>query len=336
MLISEAIVLEDFNRPLSIRKVLIPKLQENQVLLKIKYASICGSQLFEWRGERDNHKWLPHLLGHEAFGEIIAINSTSSSFSVGQKVVASWLSNGLSGGATPTYNDLHGQKINAGKNAVFATYAVVSADRLFVINPNIDERLAPLFGCAIPTGAGMVYNSLDVDVKGPVLVNGFGGIGMASAVCLKRLGVNDIWISDTSLERLKIAAEMGFTIVDALGKSRNQYEIIFDTTGSAKSIQESFNLLTYPGKLVFASHPPKGSIVSFDPFDFIKGRKIQGTWGGEIKNQEDFTNLCELMAESVEFDYFIGKEFHFRDINKAMEYSLQSHRGRALLNFEIE
>jgi S-(hydroxymethyl)glutathione dehydrogenase/alcohol dehydrogenase len=336
MLISEAIVLEEFNRPLSIKKVSIPTLQENQVLLKIKYASICGSQLFEWRGERDNHKWLPHLLGHEAFGEIIAIKSTSNIFSVGQNVVVSWLSNGLSGGATTTYKDLQGQKVNAGKNAVFATYAVVSMDRLFVINRNIDERLAPLFGCAIPTGAGMVYNSVDGYVKGPVLVNGFGGIGMASAVCLKRLGVRDILVSDTSLERLNIAAEMGFTIVDALDKSRNQYEIIFETTGSAVSIQESFNLLTYPGKLVFASHPPKGAIVSFDPFDFIKGRKIEGTWGGGIKSQEDFTNLCELMIGYVEFDYFVGKEFHFRDINKAMEYSLHGHRGRALLNFEVE
>jgi S-(hydroxymethyl)glutathione dehydrogenase / alcohol dehydrogenase len=337
MLTSEAIVLEEFNQPLVIKRVIIPDLQSNQVLVKIKYASICGSQLYEWRGERDNQKWLPHLLGHEAFAEIVEINSDNNSFFVGQKVIISWLTNGLPSGVAPTYKDINGKVINAGKNAVFATYSVVSIDRIFPAHPAIEEKLAPLFGCAIPTGGGMVYKSLDDYLGGPVLVKGFGGIGMASAACLKILGIKDIRVSDFSLERLNVAVEMGFTPISALAKpsSSNQYELIFETTGSARSIEESFNLLAYPGKLVFASHPPKGSMVTLDPYDLIKGRKIEGTWGGGIKNQKEFTHICELMAGHIELEHFVGKEFNFREVNQAIAYTSQGHRGRALLNFEL-
>ena len=335
MLISEAIVLEDFNRPLAIKQIQIPVLQENQVLVKIKYASICGSQLFEWRGERDNQKWLPHLLGHEAYAEIVKVNSENKSFSVGQKVIISWLSNGLPSGAAPIYSDQDGNVINSGKCAVFATYAVVSLDRIFIAHPGIHEKLAPLFGCAIPTGAGMVYKQIVNYRGGAVLVNGFGGIGMASAICLKALGVEDVSVNDTAAERLRLAIEMGFKPVDSIMKDGRQYEMIFETTGSAISIEESFKMLSYPGKLVFASHPPKGSMVSFDPHDFIRGKMVEGTWGGGIKNQQDFTAICELLAGKLDVADFIGKQFDFREVNEAFAYALAGHKGRALLNFEL-
>ena len=65
-------VLENVAKPLRIlNDVQIPKLKKGQVLVKIKYSGICGSQIFEILGMRDSIKYIPHVLGHEASGTII-------------------------------------------------------------------------------------------------------------------------------------------------------------------------------------------------------------------------------------------------------------------------
>jgi S-(hydroxymethyl)glutathione dehydrogenase/alcohol dehydrogenase len=323
-------VLRNFLEPLEIKVINIPELRDYQVLVRVIYASFCGSQLFEWRGERDNSKWLPHVLGHEGYAEIVAKDEKVHTFNVGDKVIVSWLSNGLIESDPPRYLGIDGEYINAGKGAVFATHAVVSQSKIFKAPSGINPKVAPLWGCAIPTGAGMVRNLSGYRMNSRVLVRGFGGVGMAAAFCLKKLGFETVAIDDTSEERQQIARAATFSLRTELSTD-TKYDLVIDTTGSAPALEESFTMLGDKGKLLFATHPPKNSKITIDPFDLISGKTIEGTWGGETKSQDDFDSLYELIGDSIFAENFIGTEFPFESINDALQYSLESRPGKALI-----
>ena len=67
------------------------KLEKKQVLVKIYYSGLCGSQLFEIYGKRGKDKYLPHLLGHEGTGKVINIGQDVKNVKVGDKVFLSWI-----------------------------------------------------------------------------------------------------------------------------------------------------------------------------------------------------------------------------------------------------
>ena len=73
---NKAAVLEKYNSGLKFNKFLVPSLMKGQVLVKIILTSICRSQIMEIEGQRNTKRWLPHMLGHEAVGEIIDFHKT--------------------------------------------------------------------------------------------------------------------------------------------------------------------------------------------------------------------------------------------------------------------
>ena len=68
---AKAAVLFKTNQPLRVVNIKIPKLKKGQVLVKIYYSGICGSQIMEIEGKRGKDKYIPHTLGHEATGRVM-------------------------------------------------------------------------------------------------------------------------------------------------------------------------------------------------------------------------------------------------------------------------
>ena len=87
----KAAVLFNTNEPLKICELEIPKLKEGQVLVKIFYSGVCRSQLMEARGGRGHDNWLPHLLGHEASGEVIEVGYGVTKVILGDNVILGWI-----------------------------------------------------------------------------------------------------------------------------------------------------------------------------------------------------------------------------------------------------
>ena len=84
-------ILKKIKKPLVIQNLRIPKPSKNQLLVKIKFSYICGSQLNEIYGNKGPDKFLPHTLGHEASGEVIKIGKNVGNFKIGDKVILSWI-----------------------------------------------------------------------------------------------------------------------------------------------------------------------------------------------------------------------------------------------------
>jgi len=85
----QAAILAELRQPLIIDDVELPQqLDVGQVLVRIEYSGICGSQLGEIDGAKGEDKFLPHLLGHEGSGHVIATGPGVRHVKEGDTVVA--------------------------------------------------------------------------------------------------------------------------------------------------------------------------------------------------------------------------------------------------------
>ena len=87
----KAAVLFEKEHNLKIVELDLPELMFGQVLVKVIYSGVCRSQIMEVKGLRGEDVWLPHLLGHEAFGIVLKIGPGVSKLGVGEEVIISWI-----------------------------------------------------------------------------------------------------------------------------------------------------------------------------------------------------------------------------------------------------
>ena len=140
-----AILIEN-KKPLIIADVDLPaNIKFGQVLVIICYSGICGAQIDEIDAVKEADKYLPHLLGHEGSGIVEKIGEGVTTVKTGDHVVLHWRKSSGVESVTPKYF-WNGKKLNAGRITTFNEKAILSENRLTVIPPNFDMRIASLFG----------------------------------------------------------------------------------------------------------------------------------------------------------------------------------------------
>ena len=81
-------VLSKINTNLKLIDLTIPELKKGQILAKLKYSFICGSQINEWLGRKGKDKYIPHTLGHEASGKIVGVGKAIELITTGKIINA--------------------------------------------------------------------------------------------------------------------------------------------------------------------------------------------------------------------------------------------------------
>ncbi len=334
----KAAVLRKTGQELSIEEIESSSLSFGQVLVRLKYSGICRSQLMEKEGKRGEDKWLPHLLGHEGFGVVEEIGEGVSKCKPGDRVVLSWLEGKGIDADNPTYFDALGNKINSGKVTTFSNYSVVSENRLFLAPQGFGEMFLPLFGCALLTGGGMAIKYGNRPEVKKACVIGFGGIGSAAALALKGIGNLQVEVVEVASEKIEMASKLGFNeIHNEISKSSGDFDLIIEASGTISAIEEGFTNLSSTGTLVFASHPENGSKISLDPHELIKGKRIFGTWGGDINPDEDMKTIGELLTKSgANLDLLLGELFSIDETSKGLAYLDSGKPGRPIMRLSEE
>jgi len=325
-----AAVLFELNKPLEIRTLKLRSLKSGQVLVKILYSGVCRSQLMEVNGLRGDDRWLPHLLGHEGSGIVVEIGPDVKKFKKGDEVILSWIKgSGIEAqGALYDSDDL---VINSGRVTTFSNYSVVSENRIIKKPKNLDFDTAVLFGCALPTGAGMVINEINVNSESSVVVIGLGGIGMSAIAMLLSLKIKKIIAIDISAKKLDLVKSWGVNnIIDASKPNIQELvqeifpdgaEFCIESAGRVSSIELGFSLVDRnKGKLLFASHPPEGEKIRLSPHELISGKSIAGSWGGAIDPDRDIPILYHnFISANFPLNSLLTKPYSLIDINKALE-----------------
>ncbi|MEM5788033.1 MAG: alcohol dehydrogenase catalytic domain-containing protein, partial [Syntrophobacteraceae bacterium] len=209
MLIRAAILYET-NAPLLVEAISAPPPGYGQVCVEVAFSGVCRSQLMEARGKRGTDRYLPHLLGHEASGKVISIGEGTTKVKPGDKVILGWIKgNGLDvGGPDFRWGD---RIIHAGPVTTLSTHTIVSENRCTLLPEGIPPDLAMLFGCAVPTGAGIVLNQVKPVDGSTIALFGLGGVGISALMALNLFNCSNVITVDIEESKLALARECGAT-----------------------------------------------------------------------------------------------------------------------------
>ena len=340
----KAAVLFKSGSPLEIIDLEMPPPSKGQVLVRVAYAGICKSQLMEIDGFRGVDQYLPHLLGHEAAGVVEEVGEGVTKVKPDDQVVISWIRGSGLNVSGPNLADRN-RKINAGQVTTFSELTMVSENCTFRIPNSFPLRIAALFGCAIPTGAGMALKELPANLSNAnIAVFGLGGIGLSALYAVSTRKPKSLTAIDLDSRKLEAIKSLGgIQSINASNPdlsnvmkditNQNGFDYAIDATGSTAGIELAFeSIKKFGGLCVFASHPEFGEKLELDPFDLISGKQIRGSWGGGINLDEDLSDLLELFTANDTIMHLLSSDvFPFEAINTAIAEFKQGNTIRPIL-----
>lgn len=342
----KAAVLTKLRSPLEVIRIELPKtLEVGQVLVKIHYSGICGSQIGEIDGAKGEDKFLPHLLGHEASGTVVAVGAGVRHVQVGNSVVLHWRKGLGIEAETPQYR-FNGSKINAGWVTTLSEYAIVSENRVTSIPADSNLEVAALFGCAVTTGFGIIENNAKVRIGESVVVFGAGGVGLNIIQAAALVSAYPIIAVDLYDEKLQLAAEMGAThiINSRLMEARQGIEalvgkaldVFIDNTGQPSIIELGYALTHAQGRVILVGVPHKGKNIQIHSLPLHFGKVITGSHGGEAMPAQDIARYQKLYTKGrIKLRELITDHYALDDINEAIEGMRNGKiRGRCLIHMD--
>jgi len=326
----KAAILTELKRPLVIAKVGLPdSLDVGQVLVKIHYSGICGSQLGEIDGAKGPDKYLPHLLGHEGSGTVMETGPGVRHVKPGDRVVLHWRKGAGIEASAPSYT-WDGRTISAGWVTTFNEYAVVSENRLTSIPADSDLEVAALFGCAVTTGMGVVHNNANLRTGESVVIYGAGGVGLSVVQAAALVTAHPIIAVDLHDNRLELARQLGATHLvnvareDAPARIREiagsqGVDVFIDNTGLPQVIEMGYQLVNAKGRVILVGVPRIGNNVSIYSLPLHFGKVISGSHGGETIPEQDIPRYHALFkAGRIKLRELLTDRYSLDDINEAI------------------
>ena len=345
-LTTEAAILIAQNEDLIVDTVYLPEeLGIGQVLVELRSSGICGSQLGEITGVKGPDKFLPHLMGHEGFAEVIEVGPGVRNVGVGDCVVLHWRPGAGIQSDPPKYR-WKGETLNAGWVTTFNRHAVVSENRCTKVPKKTDPNAAALFGCAVTTGFGVVENNAQLKMGESVVVFGAGGIGLNIIQAAALTSAWPIIAIDLFDSRLELARQMGAThcinsgqkdpsiaIEKALNKQ--PLDVFIDNTGVPRIIELGYQLTNSKGRVVLVGVPRKGKNISLYSLPLHFGKIITGSHGGETKPESDIPRYLRLQQNGkIKLQELVTAEYDLKDINRAIRaMSNGDTAGRVMIHF---
>jgi S-(hydroxymethyl)glutathione dehydrogenase / alcohol dehydrogenase len=345
---TQAAVLFELGEKLRVVDLTLPALKLGQVLVDIAYSGVCHSQLNEVRGRKGPDRYLPHTLGHEGSGTVVAIGPGVTKTAPGDRVVLSWLKG--SGADIPglVYESACGP-INSGALSTFMRRTVTCESRVTVISQSMPLKLAALLGCAIPTGAGAVFNTSGLKRGDSFAIFGAGGIGLCAVMAAAAIGAEPIIAVDIIPEKLAKALKLGATHTldasagDPVTAVRNLTAgkgvcVSFECAGRVGAMEAAFESVTTGGGLcIIAGNPPHGQTMRINPFSLIVGKRITGTWGGESYPDTDIPRYVDMYINGrLALQELATEEYALDEIDLALDALEGGHVVRAIIRMGEE
>ena len=332
------------NAPLGVFDIDFPtKLMAGQVLVRLIYSGVCASQLHEIDARKGVDLYLPHLLGHEAVGEVIECGPGVRTKSPGDVVIAHWRKGeGIEAGPSVLNSSIG--PINAGPVTTFAEYSLISENRLTVLPKGISLENAPLLGCSLTTGYGAVVKEANVRPGESAVVIGFGGVGIAILKALKLVSAFPIVVVDIVEEKLTLASKLGADFVihstknmDCISDELFQIlpggaDVVFEVTGNQKEIENAYTISNNSGRTILVGVPDANKPANLSTLPLHLGKKLIGSHGGSIEPSIDIPRIAKMVnANRISLEDFPKTFFDLDQINKALDLLRAGSPGRVLI-----
>ncbi len=338
-----AAILVELGQPLELADLDIPVLKPGQALIEVVYSGVCHTQVGEARGHRGEDKFLPHCLGHEGSGIVREIGPGVSRVKPGDEVILSWIK-GTGLDVPGTVYEWQGRKVNAGGITTFAKHSVISENRLTVVPEGMSMRLAALVGCAVPTGAGVVFNTAQPRPGQSLVVFGVGGIGSCAVAAAALAGCTPVIAVDVNPDKLALARTLGAShainskshdaVSEILKLCKGGVDFAIEATGLPTVMKQALACVRQQGgAAVVIGNARFGSSLEIDPRELNMGKRLLGTWGGDNVPERDYPRYCKLlMSGKLDLEPLLARSYSLQDVNAALTDLEHGKAARPLLD----
>ena len=349
MLISKttAAILVKSQDLLIIGEIDLPKdLLSGQVLVEIITSGVCGAQINEIEAVKGPDKFLPHLLGHEGFANVLQIGPGVTNVAPGDQVVLHWRP-GIGIQSLPPVYKYNGMPLNAGWVTTFNNHAIVSENRITKISSaNYDKNIIPLLGCALTTALGVLKNDAQIIQSDSLLIFGVGGVGLLLIKIAKILGVKNITVVDIYKEKLEKAIELGASktilFTDKNQTSNSLLEsfgsklptVVIDTTGNTIAIEICYEISAPNARVILVGVPTHGKKASIYTLPLHFGKILKGSEGGHSRPETDIPYLLKLIESGIlYFNDYPTQSYSLDQVNDAISQLKSGLVGRIIIDF---
>ncbi|KAH9728931.1 Alcohol dehydrogenase 1 [Citrus sinensis] len=324
ILTCKAAVAWEAGKPLIIQDVEVAPPQAMEVRIKIKYTSLCRTDLYFWESKTP---LLPRIFGHEAAGVVESVGEGVSDLEVGDHVLPVFT--GECGDCRHCRSDvsnmcdllrinpvrgvmladgqsrfsINGEPVNHFLGtSTFSEYTVVHSGCVAKINPLAPLDKVCILSCGVSTGLGATLNVAKPERGSSVAVFGLGAVGLAVIAEMTNGGV------DRSVE-----------CTGNIDNMISAFECVHDGWGVA----------------VLVGVPSKDAVFMTKPINVLNERTLKGTFFGNYKPRTDLPSVVDMyMNKQLELEKFITHRIPFSEINKAFEYMVKGEGLRCIISME--
>ena len=320
-----------------------PEPGDRDVLIRVRKASICGTDLHILRWDQWAQATIPVplVVGHEFMGEVAALGAEVGGLVVGQRVsgeghiTCGHCRNCLGGRRHFCHNHM---SVGVTRAGAFAEYLVIPAENVFPLPDHITDDVASVLD---PLG-NAAHTALAFDVIGEdVLVTGAGPIGMMATAISRHIGARFVVVSDVNPYRLALAKRMGADevvdvrsaeirpVMGGLGMTEG-FDVGMEMSGSERAFNQMLGVMNHGGRVAVLGIPPAEVTLDLDAVIF-KGLTVQGIYGRRIF--ETWYKTAAMLQSGLDVSPVITHRFEFDDFQTAFEVVASRDCGKVVLEW---
>ncbi|WP_374447508.1 zinc-dependent alcohol dehydrogenase family protein [Stella sp.] len=356
------------SRPLSVEEVELDPPGPGEVLVQVKAASLCHSDLSVVNGDRPRP--LPMVLGHEASGIVAECGPGVDDLAPGDHVVMIFVPScgqcgpcmegrpalcepaaAANGAGTLLSGDRRlsqaGRPIHhhVGVSA-FAEYTVVSRRSLVKVPVALAHDEAALFGCGVLTGVGAVVNTAGVRAGQTVAIVGLGGVGLNAMLGAIASGARQVVAIDMLDEKLDLARQLGATDTvsaaqpdaaeQAKALTQGGVDVAVETAGSVRAMELAYRVTRRGGTTVTAGLPHPDHRWPLQHVNLVaEERTVKGSYIGSCIPGRDLPRYIDLYRRGrLPVDRLMSDRIRLADINAAFDRLASGRTVRQIVMFD--
>jgi len=339
-----ALVKEKPEAGLWMREVDVPEVGPNDVLIKIKKTSICGTDLhiYNWNEWSQRTIKVPMVIGHEFVGEIVRLGSHVGGWQIGERVsgeghiVCGTCRNCLAGRRHYCPNTVG---VGVNRDGAFAQYLSIPTTNVWRCAPEIPDDI---ISCFDPLG-NATHTALQFDLIGEdVLITGAGPIGMMAAAICRHVGARNVVVSDLNDYRLDLAKKMGATravnakkeslrdVMHELGM-REGFDVGLEMSGSRSALADMVDIMYNGGHIALLGLLEPGAMIDWDKVIF-HGLTLKGVYGRQM--YETWYKMTTMLQSGLDISKVITHRFDARDFEAGFEVMNSGRSGKVVLDWQ--
>ncbi len=303
----KAIVLREYNKPMLPEDRPVDEPGVGEVLLRVRAAGVCGTDLKLYRGKNPRLK-LPLVLGHEFAGEIESIGPAVHQHRVGERaVVYMYINCGQCEACLAGHENLCSNRrgfFGFERDGGFAEYVVVPESNLVTFPESVSFEQAAILGDAVATSWHAVRSQADLKPSQTLMVMGLGGLGLHAVLCGRACG-GEVIAVDSVPSKLEMAKECGARF--AVDQSEGDFvQKVRDLTGGrgvdavaifrphAEDIEPAIKCARPGGSVVMVAYIDIGNSLNLDQ-RFVQSMEVR-LMGARGNTRQELVEVVKLVA----------------------------------------